>query len=265
MFTNSVKQKLQAGGTSLGTMMFEFPTTGIARLASVAGAEFAVYDMEHTGWSIETIRMLIATTPRPALVPIVRIPACDYQFVARVLDAGAMGIMVPMVESEEQARHLVSSAKYPPIGRRGAAFTIAHDEYRNDPIPDVIRSANAEGLLIAQIETVKGLENVEKIASVPEIDVLWIGLFDLTSSMGIPGQTQHPDTLAAIQRVLAACRTYNKIPAVLVTSVPEGLMQLQTGFRMVAYGGDLWIYQSALKKGLNALREGLKPTENTTT
>ena len=209
MHTNHVKHKLVAGETALGTMIFEFKTTGIARLASVAGAEFAVYDMEHTGWEIETIRMLIATTPRPALVPIVRIPACEYHFVARVLDAGAMGIMVPMVESEEQARLLVNSAKYPPLGRRGAAFTIAHDDYRNDPIPDVIQSANDEGLLIAQIETVKGLENVEKIAAVPGIDVLWIGLYDLTSSMGIPGQMQHPETLAATQRVLAACRAHN--------------------------------------------------------
>jgi 2-keto-3-deoxy-L-rhamnonate aldolase RhmA len=255
--TNQVKQKLLAGQTSLGTMMFEFPTTGIARLAAVAGAEFGVFDMEHTGWDIETIRMLVATTPRDSMVPIVRIPACEYHFVARVLDAGAMGIMVPMVESVEQARLLVQSAKYPPVGRRGAAFTIAHDDYRNDPIPDVIQSANDQVLLIAQIETVKGLENVEQIAAVPEIDVLWIGLFDLTSSMGIPGQTQHPDTLAAIQRVLAACRAHQKIPAVLVTSIPEGLTQLQTGFRMVAYGGDLWIYQSGLRKGLNALREGI--------
>ena len=258
MNPNQVKHKLKTGETVLGTMMFEFATTGVARLAAVAGAEFAVYDMEHTGWNIETIRMLVATTPRSEMVPIVRIPACEYHFVARVLDAGAMGIMVPMVESEEQARLLVNSAKYPPIGRRGAAFTIAHDDYRNDPIPDVIRSANEEVLLIAQIETVKGLDNVEQIAAVSEIDVLWIGLFDLTSSMGIPGQLQHPDTLAAIQRVLSACRTHNKIPAVLVTSIPEGLAQLQAGFKMVAYGGDLWIYQSALRKGLSALREGLK-------
>ena len=257
MQLNQVKRQLTAGNISLGTMMFEFPTTGIGRVAAVAGAEFAVYDMEHTGWDIETIRMLIATTPRQQMVPIVRIPACDYHFVARVLDGGAMGIMVPMVETEEQARSLVASAKYPPAGRRGAAFSIAHDDYRNDPIPEVMRSANEEVLLIAQIETAKGLENVEKIATVPEIDVLWIGLFDLTSSLGIPGQLQHPDTLAAIDRVLAACKANNKIPAVLVTSVPEGLAQLQTGFRMVAYGGDLWIYQSGLRKGLNALREGL--------
>jgi 2-dehydro-3-deoxyglucarate aldolase/4-hydroxy-2-oxoheptanedioate aldolase len=252
-----VKRRLQAGETVLGTMMFEFNTTGVARVAREAGADFAVYDMEHTGWTMETIRMLVATTPRPDLVPIVRIPACQYHYVSRTLDMGAMGIMVPMVESEEQARLLASSAKYPPVGRRGAAFTVAHDDYRSGSITDVMRSANAEGLLIAQIETAKGLENVESIASVPEIDVLWIGLFDMTSSLGIAGQMQHPETLAAQQRVLSACHKYGKIPAVLVNSVPEGQAQLQAGFKMVAYGGDLWVYQSALRKGIKALNESL--------
>lgn len=257
MPAQSIRQRLQTGETVLGTMMFEFNTTGVARIAAAAGAEFAVFDMEHTGWSVETIRMLIATTPRPELVPIVRIPACEYHFVARVLDMGARGIMVPMVESVEQARRLVESAKYPPEGRRGAAFTIAHDGYRNDPIPEVMASANADGLLIAQIETAAGLDNVEQIAAVPGIDVLWIGLFDLTSSLGIPGQLQHPRTQAAIERVLAACQEHSKVPAVLVNSIPEGLAQIQAGFRMIAYGGDLWLYQAALRKGLTALRDSL--------
>ncbi len=253
MQDNSVKRKLKSGGVAIGTMMFEFNTTGIARLAANAGAEFAVYDMEHTGWSIETIRMLIATTPKSELAPIVRIPATEYHFVSRVLDMGAMGIMIPMCESAEQARLLVNSAKYPPMGRRGAAFTIAHDDYRTAPIPDLIRSANDEVLLIAQIETARGLENVEQIAAVPDIDALWIGLYDLTLSLGIPGQLQHPDVQSAIDRVLAACRAHHKTPAVLVTSIPEGQAQLQCGFRLIAYGCDLWIYQAALRAGIKAL------------
>ena len=254
MQDNQVKRKLQAGGVSIGTMMFEFNTTGIARLAANAGAEFAVYDMEHSGWDIETIRLLIATTPKAELLPIVRIPATEYHFVSRVLDMGAMGVMIPMCESEEQARLLVSSAKYPPIGRRGAAFSIAHDDYRQQPIPELIRSANDEVLLIAQIETARGLENVEQIAAVPDIDVLWIGLYDLTLSLGIPGQMQHPDVQAAIDRVLAACDVYHKTPAVLVTSIPEGQAQLQRGFKLIAYGADLWIYQAALRAGITSLK-----------
>src|SRR3954454_4895950 len=119
MRPNHVKTKIQSGGTSLGAFMLEFATTGIGRLAAQAGAEFAVYDMEHTGWSIETIRMLIATSASTDIIPLVRVPATEYHFIARVLDMGAMGIMAPMVESAAQARTIVASAKYPPLGRRG--------------------------------------------------------------------------------------------------------------------------------------------------
>ena len=254
MLANPVKQKVKAGGVSVGTMMFEFNTTGIGRIAANAGAEFAVYDMEHTGWDIETIRMLIATTPRPKLVPIVRIPTTQYHFVSRVLDMGAMGIMAPMVESAAEARLLVQSAKYPPVGRRGAAFSIAHDDYKNDSIAEVVRSSNAEVLIIAQIETAAGLSNLEEIAAVAEIDVLWIGLYDLANSLGLPGQMQHPQIQSAIDRVLAACDRHGKVPAVLVTSVEEGRAQIQRGFRLVAFGGDVWIYQTALTQGLAAVR-----------
>jgi 2-dehydro-3-deoxyglucarate aldolase/4-hydroxy-2-oxoheptanedioate aldolase len=254
MLSNPVKQTVKSGGVSIGTMMFEFNTTGIGRIAANAGAEFAVYDMEHTGWELETIRMLIATTPRPGLVPIVRIPTTQYHFVSRVLDMGAMGVMAPMVESADEARLLVQSAKYPPTGRRGAAFGIAHDDYGIGTIPEVVRSSNAESLLIVQIETAKGLQNLDEIATVPEIDVLWIGLYDLANSLGLPGQMDHPQIQAAIDRVLAVCRTQNKVPAVLVTSIDEGRAQLARGFRLVAFGGDVWIYQTALKEGLAALR-----------
>ena len=176
MKINTVKQKITSGGTSIGTFIFEFNTTGIARLAAQAGAEFAIFDMEHTGWNAETIRMLVATSRSTALVPLVRIPATEYHFIASVLDMGAMGIMIPMCDTAEQARKFVSSAKYPPVGRRGTAFTIAHDDYISGNIVEKMSSANSETLLIAQIETMAGLENVDAIAGVEGIDVLWIGL-----------------------------------------------------------------------------------------
>ncbi|TXT16824.1 MAG: 2 4-dihydroxyhept-2-ene-1 7-dioic acid aldolase [Planctomycetota bacterium] len=118
-----------------------------------------------------------------------------------------------------------------------------------------MRSANDETLLIAQIETASGLHNVEEIAAVPGIDALWIGLYDLTNSLGIPGQMNHPDVLAATDRVFAACQAHNKTPAVLVTSIAEGQAQLARGFKLIAYGGDLWLYQSALRHGLATLRQ----------
>jgi 2-dehydro-3-deoxyglucarate aldolase/4-hydroxy-2-oxoheptanedioate aldolase len=200
MYENKVKSALRQGRVSIGTFMFEFDSTGIARIAADAGAEFAIFDMEHTGWSIETIRRLIATSRSADIVPMVRVPATEYHFIARVLDVGARGIMVPMVGSAEQARTIVQSAKYPPAGRRGAAFTVSHDDYTGGDILPKMRSANEQHLLIAQIETVQGVNSVEEIAAVEGIDVLWIGHFDLTNSLGIPGQFNHPDFQAAVKR-----------------------------------------------------------------
>lgn len=256
MRANPVKRALRDGGVAVGTFVFEFATTGIARLAAGAGAEFVVFDLEHTGWSLETLRVLFASAV-PPLVPIVRVPATEYHFIARALDLGAMGIMVPMVESAEQARRIVQAAKYPPIGRRGAAFGVAHDDYRGGDILATIASANAEGLLIAQIETAEGVRHAEEIAAVDGIDVLWVGHFDLTNSMGIPGQFDHPDFLRAVRDVAAAAEAAGKAAGFMCTDVAAGRALHEQGFRILAYGGDLWLYQQALREGI----AGLKRTE----
>lgn len=253
MKPNLIKSKLQSGGVSIGTFVFEFDTTGIARIAAEAGAEFAVFDMEHTGWSIETIRMLIATSRATEMPPLVRIPATEYHFIARVLDMGATGIMVPMVESVEQAQRIVDSAKYPPLGRRGAAFGVAHDDYTGGDIVEKMKTANSETLLIAQIETSAGVANSDAIAAIDGIDVLWIGHFDLTNSLGIPGQFDHPRFKESLETVLAACHKHNRIPGFMAGDVTSGKGLLDQGFRMIAYGGDLWIYQGALRQGLGEL------------
>jgi 2-dehydro-3-deoxyglucarate aldolase/4-hydroxy-2-oxoheptanedioate aldolase len=255
MRKNHVKDKLAGGGVSIGTMIFEFSTTGIGRLAATAGAEFVVYDMEHTGWTIETIRMLIATTRMTDAIPMVRVPATQYHFIARVLDMGAMGVMVPMVEDAEQAWLIAASAKYPPVGRRGAAFGVSHDDYTGGDLIEKIQSANRETFLIAQIETAAGVQNVDQIAAVEGIDCLWIGHFDLTNSLGICGQFDHPRFKEAVEQVLAACRRHGKTPGFMAGDVPTGNRLLDQGFRMLSYGGDLWLYQAVLQNGICALKE----------
>lgn len=254
MKTNHVKHRVLQGGVSIGTMVFEFSTTGIGRLAAQAGAEFAIFDLEHTGWSMETLRTLLAAAVPASLVPLVRVPATEYHFIARALDLGALGIMAPMVESAAQAAKLVESAKYPPQGRRGAAFGVAHDDYTGGDVVEKMHSANQQTLLIAQIETVAGLEHVRDIAAVEGIDVLWIGHFDLANSLGIPGQFDHPRFREAVDRVLQACREHGRAPGFMAGDVAAGKRLLDDGFRMLAYSGDLWLYQAALREGVSALR-----------
>ena len=254
MVSNPVKAKLARGEFVAGTFLFEFNSPGILRIAATAGAEFVLCDMEHSGWSIETIRRLTASAV-PEAPPFVRVPATEYHFIARVLDMGARGVMVPMVECAEQARKIVSSAKYPPLGRRGAAFMMPHDGYERGSLDEKIAEANREGMLIAQIETRAGLENVEAIAAVDGIDALWIGQTDLTCSLGIPGKFDHPEFHAAVDRIVAACTRHGKVPAYMPLSVDEGRRFREKGFRLMAYSGDLWIYQSALRESLKLLRE----------
>lgn len=255
MSADGPRQRLAAGGVALGTMVFEFATSGIGRIIAGCGADFAIFDLEHTGWSTETLKLLCATCGGTDLVPMTRVPAAQYHLIARALDIGAQGIMVPMVESVEQAELIARSGKYPPIGRRGAAFGVAHDGYRQGgDVAETMRLANERNLLIAQIETAAGLEQVEQIAAVPGIDVLWIGHFDLTNSLGIPGDFQHPTYLAAVERVLAACRQHGKSAGFMVASPEEAQAKLEQGFRILAYWGDLWIYQQALRGGLERIR-----------
>jgi 2-dehydro-3-deoxyglucarate aldolase/4-hydroxy-2-oxoheptanedioate aldolase len=254
MRPNKVKRALRQGGVSIGTMSFEFCTDGLARLAAGAGAEFVIFDMEHTGWSVETIRALIAASRSADLASFVRVPATQYHFIARVLDMGAQGIMVPMVQDQEQAQLIVQSAKYPPVGQRGAAFGVAHDDFSDGDVVAKMRSADEELLLIAQIESPRAVDNAERIASVEGIDVLWIGQFDLSNFSGIPGQFDHPLFRRSVERVVEAARRHHKAAGYMVGSVEEGSRLLKQGFRCLAYWGDLWLYKQALRQGIEGLR-----------
>jgi 2-keto-3-deoxy-L-rhamnonate aldolase RhmA len=252
-----LKESMRDGGVALGTFVFEFATPGIGRLAAAAGAQFIIFDGEHTGWGWETLATLVATTRPTGAEAFIRVPAAERSYLSRALDIGATGLMIPMVESAEQARDIVRWATYPPQGARGAAFGVAHDDYAQDDSVGYMRRANADHLLIAQIETTEGLAAVDEIAAVTGIDVLWVGQYDLTNSMGIPGQFDHPDYLAALDRVSAAAQAAGKWAGQMPASVAEAQMLHQRGFRILAYSGDLWLYQAALAEGLNRVRASL--------
>src|SRR5260221_12425411 len=140
----------------------------------------------------------------------VRVPATQYHSIARLLEAGAMGIMVPMVETVEQAELIVESTRYPPKGRRGAAFGVAHDDYEPGSVVDKIANADRRTMVICLIETPKGVENVERIAPVDGVRVCWLAPFDLTNFMGIPAEFEHPSYLDAVRRIVAACDKHGK-------------------------------------------------------
>ena len=254
MRTNPVKEKLQRGEAAFGTMVFELVAPGLPAILSAAGAEYALYDMEHSGISVEEMKRQFAYARGLDLVPIVRPPGKQYQFAARLLDLGAMGLMFPMVESAEEAAELVSWTRYPPKGVRGAMFGGAHDDYAAGDIAEKMRVAEDRTIVLAMIETEKGVANVDEILAVDGVHGAHLGQFDLSLSMGIPGQTDHARIEAAVDALLTACKRHGKFAACMAPTVEIGRHWMSKGFRMVSYSYDIGLLAGGLSEGLRHLR-----------
>ncbi len=255
MRPNPLKKRLLGGASGYGLFAFEFFTPGLAQIAKEAGAEFILFDMEHSGAGIDTVKQQMACCRGLDIAPLVRVPTYQYHFVARALDAGALGIMVPMVETAQQARDIVSWTRYPPRGRRGAVLGAAHDDYSGGSMKEKFALANERCLLMLQVETEVGVENVEEIAAVPDVDCICIGYADLSSFLGVPGDLKHPRYLAAVERIAAAARKHNRI---LATAAPDENFAREysaLGFRMFFFGTDAYLLQSALAQRINAMKK----------
>ncbi len=255
MLENSIKDRLARNEVVVGTFIMEFASPGLARIVAAAGCDFVVLDMEHSGFSFETVKQQVAHARGAGLVPVVN-PRGGHRFAEneQLLDIGAMGVMVPCVETRAQAEAIVRGTRYPPDGTRGAAFGVAHDGYRVGDVPAVMKRANASSLIAVKIETAEGVRNVEEIISVPGVDVAVIGHTDLSLSLGMPLQLEHPDFLAAIDKVVATARRHGKASGCVVGDIGQGRAWLERGFRMMIYSGDIWLFGNALKEGVDGLR-----------
>jgi 2-dehydro-3-deoxyglucarate aldolase/4-hydroxy-2-oxoheptanedioate aldolase len=181
------------------------------------------------------------------------VPRGEYHFIARALDVGAQGVMIPMVESAEQARGIASSARYPGQGRRGAAFGFAHDNYEPGDPQSKMKEADKRNLVIAQIETEKGLEAVEDIAAVEGIDCLWLGHFDLSNFLGIPGQFDNPVFTGAVERIVAAGRKHGKALGYMAADADLARQYRKLGFNMIASGTDQGLLMAGIRTILQSL------------
>jgi 2-keto-3-deoxy-L-rhamnonate aldolase RhmA len=251
----SIRQRALSGETVLGAMIFEFFVPGMPQILRNAGCEFAIYDMEHGGLGFETLKMLAAASRGTGVAPMVRVPRGEYHFIARALDVGAQGVMVPMVESADAARDIAQSARYPGTGRRGAAFGFAHDHYEPGDPGSKMRAANRRNLVIAQVETERGLEAVEEIAAVDGIDCLWLGHFDLTNFLGIPGKFGSPAYAAAVKRIVAAGRKHGKALGFMAADAVLARQYRDLGFNMIATGTDQGLLISGILATLLSVRE----------
>ena len=251
-----LKNKIMSGQIVPGAMVFEFFSPGVSSILVNAGAEFVLYDMEHTGLSFETLKWLFASCRGLAITPMVRVPRGEYTWLARALDLGAHGVMIPMVESREHALSIVQACRYPPIGRRGAAFGFAQCDYQGGAVTEKVQAYHSRTLIMAQIETERGLANIEEIAAVEGIDVLWLGHFDLTNFMGIPAQFENPVFLEAMARVAKVARQYGKIAGFMATDPAWIARAKAMGYTMLAAGTDSGLLQQAMSTLIDDIKTG---------
>jgi 2-keto-3-deoxy-L-rhamnonate aldolase RhmA len=247
MRANAIKEDVLAGRTVAGAMVFEFFSPGMSAILANAGCRFVLYDMEHTGLGFETLKWLFSSCRGLPIEPMVRVPRGEYAWLARALDLGARGVMIPMVESAEQARGIVEACRYPAAGRRGAAFGFAQDDYTGGDVGEKVRLANARTMVIAQIETERGLERVEEIAAVDGIDVLWVGHFDLSNFLGIPGKFDDPRFDAAMRRVAEVARRHGKAAGFMATDRAWIDRVRAMGYTMIAVGTDPGLLGAAVR------------------
>jgi 2-dehydro-3-deoxyglucarate aldolase/4-hydroxy-2-oxoheptanedioate aldolase len=249
-----LKAMTRESAPKFGHFVVEFVTPGIGHILKAAGCDFVLFDMEHSGFGYETLKNALRWFEAADLPVIVRPPSDAYHHVARAMDMGAEGIMAPMTGDARQARGILDAMKYHPDGRRGVALQIAHDGYRSGSVAEKFAAANARSTMFCLIETAEGVENVEAIAAIDAVDCLWIGHFDLSVSLGVPGDFTHPRFRAAIDRVTAAALAERKSLGRMCSSVEEGVALRAAGCDFIIYSGDVWVLRDGLSAALAGLR-----------
>lgn len=256
MKANRFKEVRAAGKVPVGHMISEFPSAATAGMLDVAGADFVLLDMEHTGLTAERLADAIAWFRASTVAPFVRVPQVQYHFIARALDLGALGIMAPNVKSAAQAKEVVDAAKYAPLGDRGLGLGSAHSEYRKlGNARQYMDAANANTTIICQIESRAAVEEIEGIAGTPGVDVLWVGHWDFTQSYGIVGEFDNPVFLDALKRVVDAGQRHNLGLGIQPGSLEQAQQWMALGFNVISYSTDAAVYLEAITRGVAGVRE----------
>lgn len=252
---NPARERLEAGELALGIGLRQARTVDIAKAMKSCGFDWLFIDMEHNAMDVDVACQISVAAQDAGVTPIVRVPGFQHFHATRVLDGGAMGIVVPHVDDAETARRMVDNCRYPPVGHRSVTGTLPQIDFQSLPVGEATRLINETTLLVIMLETPQAIDNVEEIAAVPGIDVLLIGTNDLCMEMGIPGQVDDPRIAEIYQRVIAACRA-NGLYAGLGGVYEPNLMQryIALGMQFVLVGSDLSLLMAAARERVQRLR-----------
>src|SRR3954454_12508504 len=236
---NVARQKLEQGQLSLGVGVRTTRSVEIAKMMATAGFDWLFLDMEHGVMSLEACAQISTAALDAGIAPIARVPNGQYSIATRALDNGAMGIVMPHVDTAEEARECVERLKYPPIGHRSVGGWGPHYQLQKLSTGEAVNVLNAANLTVVMPETPTAIANANEIASVPGVDVLLIGSNDLCAEMGIPGDFANDRMAEAYRKTIAACETHGKFPG-MAGIYNEAIMPryVEMGARFILSGQD---------------------------
>lgn len=251
--TNHLKAKLARGETATGTLAMDMRAPAYVHILADAGFDSIFFDLEHGVYDLPMVADLMGISAARGITPIVRVPEIRYGDIARALDAGAQGIMLPRIDTAAQVREAIDCIKYPPLGQRGAASVRGATQYREVAPLTLTDGMNRETLVIVQIERAEAVANLEAIASVPGVDVLLVGPYDLAIALGA-ASTADDRVVAAMDQVVAVAQRHG-ITSGTHASDPSVLKGWQhKGMRMLLAGSDTRFLQAGAKQMLDGLK-----------
>lgn len=254
---NHAKEKLARGEVVASMTVRLCRTVEIAQIARTAGFDTIYVDMEHNTLSIDATCQICIFAQAIGITPLVRVPANTPEYIGRVLDGGAMGVITPHVRSAEEAREMVKLVKFAPLGERSAGGALSQYQYRSFPAAETNAAMNDASMLVVMLETVAALERVEEIIAVDGVDMLLVGSNDLCNEMGITGQYDHPRLKDAFARAIAAARAVGKHVGVGGLASRNDLMAqfVRMGARYVSTGTDMAFLQAACAQKATFVRD----------
>ena len=238
MRPNTTKERLKAGGIVLGTQIQQMRSIEPARIFAAAGFDFVWIDGEHGPFDQESVNDLVRAVGDAGMTPIVRVGEFSYSLVARALDAGAQGIVLPRAADVERLREALSWTRFPPDGVRGYGLGGAHLDYQQVSVPDVIAHRNAHTLTVVQFESAWAIDHCDELLSLRFVDVALVGPADLSISLGVPGVFDHPTLVSTVERLIAACQRHGVAPGIHLRAAAAAKAWIARGMRFVSVGSE---------------------------
>src|SRR6266849_1593460 len=247
--SNPARERLERGELSIGLGIRLSRGVDIAKILKTSGYDWLFLDLEHGTMSLDTAAQISVAALDAGIAPIVRVPAMQHAMATRALDGGALGIVMPHVDTAKEAREIVDHLKYPPVGHRSVAGAQPQFDYRAMKTGELTVALNAATLTVVMVET------PEAIAAVPGVDVVLVGTNDLAAEMGIPGDFANPKIAAAYKKIIAACKKHKKFPGMGGVYSDELMRKyVGMGMRMILSGGDVGMLMQAATQRASFLR-----------